>query len=76
MAERNIEISLHSSKPTKIDTLAELVGYIMEINENTSLKFNWKVRLERDIFTVRSTLMIFIKGNQRSFNSRITRRQT
>ena len=76
MAERNIEISLHSSKPTKIDTLAKLVGYIMEINENTSLKFNWKVRLERDIFTVRSTLMIFIKGNQRSFNSRITRRQT
>jgi len=62
MAERNIEISLHSSKPTKPNVLAELVGYIMEINENASLKFNWKVRLEHNIFTVRSYFDDVYKG--------------
>jgi len=62
MAERNIEISLHNSKPTKIDTLAKLVGYIMEINENASLKFNWKVKLEHDIFTVRRYFDDIYKG--------------
>ena len=62
MAERNIEISLYSSKPTKIDVLAKLVGYIMEINENASLKLDWKVRLEHDIFTVRRYFDDFYKG--------------
>ena len=62
MAERNIEISLYSLKPTKIDVLAKLVGYIMEINENASLKFNWKVRLEYDIFTVRRYFDDIYKG--------------
>jgi len=34
----------------------------MEINENASLKFNWKVRLEYDIFTVRRYFDDFYKG--------------
>jgi len=67
MAERNIEISLYSLKPTKIDTLAKLVGYIMEIDENASLKFNWKVRLEHDIFTVRRYFDDIYKGEPAKF---------
>ena len=62
MAERNIEISLYSLKPTKIDVLAKLVGYIMEINENASLKFNWKVELEHEYFMVRRYFDDIYKG--------------